>query len=108
MADFWLFFVKKINYSSKRLIKYFIILFKNVINSSKYVSKNSLEQIEIQKMKWELKHYQEKLGIYIYNCNNSNGAFDFSNDEKFNELIKKINEIQNFIDKKIKINKIEK
>tara|TARA_Y100001968_G_scaffold110398_1_gene99925 strand:- start:35 stop:337 length:303 start_codon:yes stop_codon:yes gene_type:complete len=99
MADFWLFFVKKINYSSQRLIKYFSILFKNIINRSKYVSKNSLDQIEKQKMKWELKHYQEKLGAYVYNCNSSDGAFDFSNDEKFNELIKKINEIQNFINK---------
>jgi len=102
MADFWLFFVKKINYSSQRLIKYISILFKNILNSSNSISKNSLNQIEMQKMRWELKHYQEELGVYVYKCNSSNGAFDFSNDAHFNELVKKIKEIQNFIDKKNK------
>jgi len=102
MADFWLFFVKKINYSSQRLIKYFSILFRNIIDSSSYFSKNGLNQIEIQKMKWELKHHQEELGTYIYKCNISDGSFNFSNDVHFNELIKKIKEIQLFIDKKNK------
>ena len=102
MADFWLFFVKKINYSSQRLIKYISILFKNILNSSNSISKNSLNQIEMQKMRWELKHCQEELGVYVYKCNSSNGAFDFSNDAHFNELVKKIKEIQNFIDKKNK------
>tara|TARA_B110000263_G_scaffold57003_1_gene48644 strand:+ start:832 stop:1143 length:312 start_codon:yes stop_codon:yes gene_type:complete len=102
MADFWLFFVKKINYSSQRLVKYFSILFKNILNSSSSISKNSLNQIEIQKMKWELKHHQEELGAYVYKCNSFDGAFNFSNDVDFNELVKKIKEIQNFIDKKNK------
>ena len=102
MADFWLFFVKKINSSAQRLIKYFSVLFKNIMISSNYFSKNGLDQIEIQKMKWELKYHQEELGKYIYKCNISDNAFDFSNDVHFNELIKKIKEIQHFIDKKNK------
>ena len=102
MADFWLFFVKKINYSSQRLIKYFSVLFKNIMISSNYFSKNGLDQIEIQKMKWELKYHYQELGKYIYKCNISDNAFDFSNDFHFNELIKKIKEIQHFIDKKNK------
>ena len=102
MADFWLFFVKNINYSGQKLIKSLSVLFKNIINSSNAFSKNGISQIEIQKMKWELKYYQEKLGAHVYKNNISNGAYDFSNDVYFNELVEKIKEIQKFLNKKNK------
>ena len=69
MADFWLFFVKKSINQHKQIIKYISILFNNILKSSKYVSKDSLTKIEIQKLKWELGFYHKKLGKYIYNCN---------------------------------------
>ena len=108
MAEFWLFFVKKINLSNKKIIKYFSMLFRNIIYGSKQFSKTGLKQIEIKKMEWELKKNQEKLGAYIYKCNSSHGAFDFSNDVYFNKMITKIKENQNFINQKNKINIIEK
>tara|TARA_Y100001970_G_scaffold44549_1_gene55677 strand:+ start:287 stop:598 length:312 start_codon:yes stop_codon:yes gene_type:complete len=102
MADFWFFFVKKINLYGTRLIQYFSILLKNIIYGSRKISENSLDKIEIKKIEWELKHNQEKLGAYIYKCNKSDGAFDFSNDIYFNDLIDKIKENKNFIDQKNK------
>ena len=108
MADIWLFFVKKINSSCLRLIHYFSLLFKNIINGSYSFSEKSIKNIEIQKLKWEINHLYQELGEYIYQCNISSNAFDFSNDLHFNKLIKKIKKIENFINKKNKINKIEK
>tara|TARA_Y100000589_G_scaffold219120_1_gene206859 strand:- start:22 stop:333 length:312 start_codon:yes stop_codon:yes gene_type:complete len=102
MADFWIFFVKKINKSTKQIIKYISILFNNILKSSFTLSQDSLTKIEIQKLKWELGFYHKKLGKYIYKCNQKGGANDFSNDENFIQLIKKIKEIQNFIDIKNK------
>lgn len=108
MADIWLFFVKKINSSTQRLIHYFSILFKNIINGSYSFSEHSIKNIEIQKLKWEIKHLYQELGEYIYKCNTLSDAFNFSNDLHFNELLKKIEKIENFINEKNKINKIEK
>ena len=54
MADFWIFFVKKINKSTKQIIKYISILFNNILKSSFTLSQDSLTKIEIQKLKWEL------------------------------------------------------
>jgi len=73
---------------------------KNIL--SNYDSKIGKSKIEIKKIEWELKHNQEKLGAYIYKCNKSDGAFDFSNDIYFNDLIDKIKENKNFIDQKNK------
>lgn len=108
MGDIWLFFVRKINSSNQRLIHYFSILFKNILNGSYNYSENSIKNLEIQKLKWDIKHIHRELGEYIYKCNSLNNAFDFSNDLHFNELVKKIKKIENFINEKNKINKIEK
>ena len=102
MADFWLFFVKKINSVTKKITHYLSLLIKNIIYSSKKISKTGIDQIEIKKLQWELKQNQEKLGSYIYKCHKSDGTFDFSNDVYFDQMIKKIKENQNFINKKIK------
>ena len=80
MGDIWLFFVRKINSSSQRLIHYFSILFKNILNGSYNYSENSIKNLEIQKLKWDIKHIHRELGEYIYKCNSLNYAFDFSND----------------------------
>tara|TARA_B100000686_G_C16147188_1_gene645009 strand:+ start:136 stop:447 length:312 start_codon:yes stop_codon:yes gene_type:complete len=102
MADFWLFFVKKINSVTKKITHYLSLLIKNIIYSSKKISKTGIDQIEIKKLQWELKQNQEKLGAYIYKCQKLDGTFDFSNDVYFDQMIKKIKENQNFINKKIK------
>lgn len=102
MADFWLFFVKKINKSTQKFLQYISILFNNILTGSTNISKDSFNKIEVQKLKWELNLYYKKLGSYIYKCNKEDGSYDFSNDETFIKLIKKIKEIQNFIDIKNK------
>tara|TARA_A100001011_G_scaffold400836_1_gene519612 strand:- start:12483 stop:12794 length:312 start_codon:yes stop_codon:yes gene_type:complete len=102
MADFWLFFVTKINKSTQKVLKYISILFNNILRGTTTISKDSFSQIEIQKLKWELNFFYKKLGSYIFKCNKVDGAYDFSNDENFIKLIKKIKEIENFIDTKNK------
>ena len=52
MADFWLFFVTKINKSTQKVLKYISILFNNILRGTTSISKDSFSQIEIQKLKW--------------------------------------------------------
>ena len=102
MADFWIFFVKNINKSTQKLLRYISILFSNISNSSSNFFKDGFNKIEIQKLKLELSFHYKKLGDYIYKSNTNDDAYDFSNDENFIKLIKKIKEIENFIDIKNK------
>ena len=66
MADFWLFFVKKINKSTQNFLQYISILFNNILTGSASISKDSFNKIEVQKLKWELNLYYKKLGSYIF------------------------------------------
>ena len=77
-------------------------MYNNILDGSFSISKDSLNKIEVQKLKWELNFHYKKLGSYIYKCHKEDGSYDFSNDESFIELIKNIKEIQNFIDIKNK------
>tara|TARA_B110000014_G_scaffold264129_1_gene263537 strand:- start:578 stop:904 length:327 start_codon:yes stop_codon:yes gene_type:complete len=108
MSEIWLLFIKKINKTNQLLIKYFSLLSKKIISESRFFSRNSIEKIETKKIKWKLQKKYEELGFYIYDCNDSNGMVDFSNDTDFNEMIKKIKKEQNFLESKNKINTIEK
>tara|TARA_Y100001934_G_C11677155_1_gene461644 strand:- start:122 stop:433 length:312 start_codon:yes stop_codon:yes gene_type:complete len=102
MADFWIFFVKNINKSTQKLLRYIGILFSNISDGSSNFFKDGFNKIEIQKLKLELSFHYKKLGDYIYKSNTNDDAYDFSNDEHFIKLIKKIKEIENFIDIKNK------
>ena len=97
MSEIWLSFIKKISLFSSRLIKYFSLLSKNIISGSKNFSKKSIDSIELNKVKWELKKNKQELGDYIYKSNVNDDVFNFSGDEKFENIIKKIRENQNFI-----------
>ena len=106
MSEVWLEFIKKINFFSQKIIKYFSFLVKNVISGSKSFSKRSIDNFEINKVKWELKRHKQELGDYIYKSNTEDNAFNFSGDENFDRIIKKIKENENFINNEN--NKIEK
>jgi len=106
MSEVWLAFIKKINLFSQKIIKYFSFLVQNIISGSKSFSKKSIDSFEVNKVKWELKRRKQELGDYIYKSNVEDNTFNFSGDENFDKIIKKIKENENFINNEN--NKIEK
>jgi len=106
MSDIWIGFIKKINSFTKKLIKYFSFLAKNIISGSRKFSKKSVDNFEMNKVKWELKKNKHELGHYVYKSNINDNAFNFSDDENFDKIIKKIKENENFINSGN--NKVEK
>ena len=106
MSEVWLAFIKKINLFSQKVIKYFSFLVQNIISGSKIFSKKSIDSFEVNKVKWELKRHKQELGDYIYKSNIEDNTFNFSGDENFDKIIKKIKENENFINNED--NKIEK
>jgi len=68
-------------------------------------------QIEIEKLKWELKQKYNKLGIYVSEKKISKSITDFSHDNEFLYIINEINKLKLFIEEregeKIKGNKIK-
>ena len=106
MSEVWLSFIKKINFFSQKIIKYCSFLVQNIISGGKNFSKRSIDNFEINKVKWELKQRKQELGDYIYKSNIEDNTFNFSGDENFDKIIKKIKENQNFIN--ASNNKVEK
>ena len=98
MSDVWSIFVDKINNFNQNLIRYFVSIIKSIISYGRFFSKSSVEKIEINKLKWELKKEKEKLGEYIYKSN-LDDTYNFSNDLKFHEFINKIKKIEHFLNK---------
>ena len=106
MSEIWLSFIKKINLFSQKLIKYFSFLVRNIISGSKNLSKKSIDNFEVNKIRWELKKNKQELGNYVYKSNVNDDVFNFSSDENFDKIIKKIKENENFINNAN--NKVEK
>ena len=99
MSDIWSIFAKKINNFNRKIIQYSASIIKNIISYSKIFSKSSIDKIEINKLKWKLKKEKERLGSYIYESN-LNNIYNFYNDLKFQNFIKKIKEIKFFLNNK--------
>ena len=66
-------------------------------------------KIEIEKLKWELKQKNYKLGIYVSEKKISKSITDFSHDNEFLDIVNEINKLKLFIEEreggKIKENK---
>ena len=99
MSDIWSIFANKINNFNRKIIQGSASIIKSIVSYSKFFSKSSINKIEINKLKWKLKKEKEKLGNYIYESN-LNDIYNFSNDLKFQNFIKKIKEIKFFLNNK--------
>jgi len=97
--------VKKMNIFGKKLSERSNIYFKKAINKSEEYADRGMQQIEHEKLKWELKKTYTELGTHVYNSNNSQGTMDYSEDEKFILLLDKINRIKNYINQNNKDDK---
>ena len=92
-------YLSTINLSKNRIfIKYLNLLKKK----SKNVSNISANKLEVEKLKLDLMKLYYSLGKYISKKNYNENISDFSYDEEYLSINKKINKLKSYI-KKIKI-----
>ena len=74
--------------------------FKSVLSKGEKFSRQGKVQIEIEKLKWELKQKYNKLGKYVAEKKISRSVTDFSHDKQFLELVNEANKIKVYIDER--------
>ena len=74
--------------------------FQSVILQGEKISHKGKVQIEIEKLKWELKQKYNELGKHIAAKKISRSVTDFSHDQQFLELVNEINRIILYIDER--------
>ena len=92
-------YLSSINLSKNKIfIKYLNLLKKK----SKNISNISANKLEVEKLKLDLMKLYYRLGKYISKKNYNENISDFSYDEEYLSINKKINKLKSYI-KKIKI-----
>ena len=74
---------------------YKVVMFK----SSEIGNKGKI-QIEIEKLKWELKQKYNQLGIHVSDKKIAKSVTDFSHDNDFLHLVNEINKLKLFIEER--------
>ena len=82
--------VKKVSTKSEKYVK-------KVISSGNKISQKGLNQLEIEKLKWDLKKIKKELGNYVYMRNQEEKVSDFSNDTKFDDLVDQVHKLDSYI-----------
>ena len=77
----------KIQTIARRVIKDGKKYFQSILFQGEKIGRKGKAQIEIEKLKWELKQKYNKLGQYIAEKKISRSMTDFSHDRKFLELV---------------------
>ena len=83
---------KKVSKKSEKYVK-------KVISSGNKISHKGLNQLEIEKLKWELKKIKKELGNYVYIRSQEEKVSDFSNDTKFDDLVDQVDKLDSYIKK---------
>ena len=101
----------KIQHLSSRVTKDGKKYIKSAVSKGEEIGYKGKIQIEIEKLKWELKQKYNKLGIYVSEKKFSKSITDFSHDNEFLYIVNEINKLKLFIEEregeKIKGNKIK-
>ena len=101
----------KIQHLSSRVAKNGKKYIKSAVSKGEEIGYKGKIQIEIEKLKWELKQKYNKLGVYVSEKKISKSITDFSHDNEFLYIINEINKLKLFIEEregeKIKENRIK-
>ena len=84
--------VKKVSKKSEKYVK-------KAISKGNKISQKGINQLEIEKLKWELKKIKKELGNYVYMKSQEDKVSDFSNDTKFDNLVDKVHKLDSYIKK---------
>lgn len=76
--------------------------FKKAMNKGEEYAVKGKVQIEIEKLKWDLKQYYIELGKYISMKNRESGMMDFSHDDQYIRFLDKIENQRNYISERSK------
>ena len=74
--------------------------FQSVLSKGEKIGHQGKVQIEIEKLKWELKQKYNDLGKYVAEKKISRSVTDFSHDKQFLELVNEANKIKVYIDER--------
>ena len=73
---------------------------KSAVSKGEEISYKGKIQIEIEKLKWELKQKYNKLGIHVSDKKIAKSVTDFSHDNDFLRLVNEINKLKLFIEER--------
>jgi hypothetical protein len=102
MADIFEQSLKQLNKFSDKASRKMESLFKLAVDKGGVYANKGKIQIEIEKLKWELKQLYVELGRYTALKHRENGTLDFSHDERFVILIDKIENQRKYIEDRLK------
>ena len=97
MSDLFDNLTKKIKYLSNRFAKDGKKYFKSVLSQGEKIGYQGKVQIEIEKLKWELKQKYNEIGRYVAEKKISKSVTDFSHDQQFLDIVSEINKIKLYI-----------
>jgi|TARA_B110000467_G_scaffold49806_1_gene45679 hypothetical protein len=102
MADLFEETLKKMNEITNSASEKVSIFFKKAVNKGETYAVKGKIQIEIEKLKWDLKQFYIELGHYVALKNRDGGVMDFSHDDKFIRLLDKIENQRQYISERFK------
>ena len=101
MADIFEKTLKQLNEISESASQKVGSFFKLVVNKGeKYAARGKI-QLEVEKLKWDLKQLYIELGRYVAHKNNESGVMDFSHDDNYIRLLDKIENQSQYISKRV-------
>jgi len=104
MSDLFETLAHNIQVFSDKFTKHGKKIFQSALSHGEKFGRMGKTQIEIEKIKWELKQKHHELGQYVAYKKVSNSVTDFSHDKYFLELVNDIHRITSYI-KELKLEK---
>jgi len=90
----------KIQHLSTRVAKDGKKYIQSAVSKGEEIGYKGKIQIEIEKLKWELKQKYNKLGIHVADKKIAKSVTDFSHDNDFLKLVNEINKLKLFIEER--------
>ena len=100
MSDLFDTLTDKIQQLSNRVAKDGKKYIKSAVSKGEEIGQKGKIQIEIEKLKWELKQKYAALGKYVTDKKESQSVTDFSHDSHFLELVNDAYKLKNYIEER--------
>ena len=102
MADIFEQTLKQLNEITDSASQKVGAFFKKAVNKGEEYALKGKIQIEIEKLKWDLKQLYIELGRYVALKNREGGMMDFSHDDQYIRLLDKIENQRQYISERFK------
>ena len=100
MSDLFENLSDKIQQLSSRVAKDGKKYIQSAVSKGEEIGQKGKIQLEIEKLKWELKQKYANLGKYVTNKKESKSVTDFSHDSHFLELVNEAYKLKNYIEER--------